>query len=114
MPELRQLGEAQARHSARQARQRGRDGGMRRREAGEVGIGERQGHDVARRLNSIEAEVLTLHGGQDAARQDAVLGGSRGGRRVVLATAIAETSLTVPGVRVVVDELRIARPRSNG
>ena len=33
---------------------------------------------------------------------DAVLAGA-GHRRVVLATAIAETSLTVPGVRVVVD-----------
>ena len=59
---------------------------------------------------AVEAEVLTLHGGQDAAHQDAVLSGATGGRRVVLATSIAETSLTVPGVRVVVDAGLSRRP----
>lgn len=72
--------------------------------------GRREIDDVARRLDRVEAEVLTLHGGQDAARQDAVLSGARGGRRVVLATSIAETSLTVPGVRVVVDAGLSRRP----
>jgi len=82
--------------------------------------------DVARRLgrvedgHGVEAEVLTLHGGQDAAHQDTVLGGASGatgdgagpsgGRRVVLTTSIAETSLTVPGVRVVVDAGLSRRP----
>ncbi|HEY3607297.1 MAG TPA: ATP-dependent helicase HrpB [Pseudonocardiaceae bacterium] len=46
--------------------------------------------------------VLPLHGRLSTAQQDAAL---RPGRvqRVVLATAIAESSLTVPGVRAVVD-----------
>ncbi|GLZ48291.1 ATP-dependent helicase [Actinomycetospora sp. NBRC 106375] len=72
--------------------------------------GRREIDDVARRLGVVGAEVLTLHGGQDATRQDAVLRGSDGGRRVVLATSIAETSLTVPGVRVVVDAGLSRRP----
>ncbi len=86
--------------------------------------GRREIDDVARRLGRVEdrsgttAEVLTLHGGQDAARQDAVLSGATGtgagsgggARRVVLATAIAETSLTVPGVRIVVDAGLSRRP----
>jgi ATP-dependent helicase HrpB len=71
--------------------------------------GRREIDDVARGLAGIDAEVATLHGGQDAARQDAVLAPSAR-RRVVLATAIAETSLTVPGVRVVVDAGLSRRP----
>ncbi|OZM71210.1 ATP-dependent helicase HrpB [Amycolatopsis antarctica] len=47
-------------------------------------------------------DVLPLHGRLTAARQDAALAeGDR--RRVVLASAVAESSLTVPGVRIVVD-----------
>ncbi|GAA4879785.1 ATP-dependent helicase HrpB [Actinomycetospora straminea] len=72
--------------------------------------GRREIDEVARRLGDVGAEVLSLHGGQDAAHQDRVLGGSTDGRRVVLATAIAETSLTVPGVRVVVDAGLSRRP----
>ncbi|QKV95565.1 DEAD/DEAH box helicase [Streptomyces sp. NA02950] len=50
------------------------------------------------------AEVLQVHGRAPAAVQEAVLAGADGGpRRVVLATSVAESSLTVPGVRVVVD-----------
>jgi ATP-dependent helicase HrpB len=48
-----------------------------------------------------QAEVLDLHGGLRAEDQDRVVAGS--GRRVILATNIAETSLTVPGVDTVVD-----------
>jgi ATP-dependent helicase HrpB len=72
--------------------------------------GRREIDDVARRLGRVEAEVLALHGGQDGPAQDAVLGGPSGRRRIVLATAIAETSLTVPGVRVVVDAGLSRRP----
>ncbi|MEJ2863717.1 ATP-dependent helicase HrpB [Actinomycetospora flava] len=77
--------------------------------------GRREIDDVARRLGQkdghrVAAEVFTLHGGQDAAQQDRVLGGGAGGRRVVLTTSIAETSLTVPGVRVVVDAGLSRRP----
>ncbi len=48
------------------------------------------------------ALVLPLHGDLPPAQQDLALRPAEG-RRVVLATSIAETSLTVPGVRVVVD-----------
>ncbi|MFE9839467.1 ATP-dependent RNA helicase [Streptomyces sp. NPDC005551] len=55
-------------------------------------------------------EVLQVHGRAPAAVQDAVLsGGVR--RRVVLATSVAESSLTVPGVRVVVDSGLAREPR---
>jgi ATP-dependent RNA helicase HrpB len=54
--------------------------------------------------------VVTLHGRLSAEKQDAAL---REGpqRRVVLATAVAESSLTVPGVRVVVDSGLARVPR---
>ncbi|MHA6793992.1 ATP-dependent helicase HrpB [Pseudonocardia bannensis] len=49
-----------------------------------------------------DVDVVALHGRMPAAEQDAALTeGPR--RRVVLATALAESSLTVPGVRAVVD-----------
>ncbi|MET8230758.1 ATP-dependent helicase HrpB [Micromonospora sp. NPDC005298] len=46
--------------------------------------------------------ILPLHGRQRGSEQDTALRPADR-RRVVLATALAETSLTVPGVRVVVD-----------
>ncbi|HEY2684045.1 MAG TPA: ATP-dependent helicase HrpB [Steroidobacteraceae bacterium] len=50
------------------------------------------------------ARVLPLYGELDPAAQDAALNPLRGGqRKVVLATSIAETSLTIEGIRVVVD-----------
>jgi len=57
---------------------------------------------VAGRLAGVDADVLPLHGRQPAAVQDAALRPAAH-RRVVLATAVAESSLTVPGVRAVVD-----------
>jgi len=57
---------------------------------------------TAERLAGIEAEVLPLHGELPPAEQDRALAPSVR-RKVVLATSIAETSLTVPGVRIVVD-----------
>jgi ATP-dependent helicase HrpB len=48
------------------------------------------------------AEILPLHGELPPAEQDRALRQSDT-RRVVLATSIAETSLTVPGVRIVID-----------
>src|SRR6185295_9173518 len=53
-------------------------------------------------LEGCGALVLPLHGDLPAAAQDRALQPAEG-RRVVLATSIAETSLTVPGVRIVVD-----------
>ncbi|WP_326761089.1 helicase-related protein [Streptomyces phaeochromogenes] len=66
---------------------------------------------VAGQLGGLgEVEVLQVHGRAPAAVQDAVLsGGTR--RRVVLATSVAESSLTVPGVRVVVDSGLAREPR---
>ncbi len=56
--------------------------------------------------------VLPLHGSLDAAEQDRALAADPGGRRkVVLATDIAETSLTIDGVRVVVDGGQRRAPR---
>ncbi|MGW2634107.1 ATP-dependent helicase HrpB [Streptomyces chattanoogensis] len=59
-------------------------------------------------------EVLQVHGRAPAEVQDAVLAGSGDGvRRVVLATSVAESSLTVPGVRVVVDSGLARVPRTD-
>ncbi|MFJ8676663.1 ATP-dependent helicase HrpB [Streptomyces sp. NPDC093589] len=72
---------------------------------------------VAGQLDGVDAEVLQVHGRASAEVQDAVLAGTearaRGdaGRRVVLATSVAESSLTVPGVRVVVDSGLARVPR---
>ncbi|MFD8061800.1 ATP-dependent helicase HrpB [Streptomyces cyaneofuscatus] len=68
---------------------------------------------VAGRLAGVDAEVLQVHGRAPAAVQDAVLAGSSEGRRVVLATSVAESSLTVPGVRVVVDSGLAREPRTD-
>jgi ATP-dependent helicase HrpB len=59
---------------------------------------------TAERLGGVGALVLPLHGELPPAEQDLALNPAPDGRRkVVLATSIAETSLTVPGVRIVVD-----------
>jgi len=57
---------------------------------------------TAERLGGVAADVLPLHGELPPAEQDKALNPSSR-RKVVLATSIAETSLTVPGVRIVVD-----------
>ena len=55
-------------------------------------------------LGDASADVVPLHGSLPQALQDRALGPSLPGRRkVVLATSIAETSLTIDGVRIVVD-----------
>ncbi|MCB5166775.1 ATP-dependent helicase HrpB [Streptomyces bambusae] len=67
---------------------------------------------VAGQLAGVPAEVLQVHGRAPAAVQDAVLAGGAG-RRVILATAVAESSLTVPGVRIVVDAGLAREPRTD-
>jgi ATP-dependent helicase HrpB len=55
-------------------------------------------------------QVLALYGDMGAAAQDAVLApAAAGSRKVVLATNIAETSLTIPGVTAVVDSGLVRR-----
>ena len=58
--------------------------------------------DVQGAMPSSGVEILQLHGSLDAAEQDRAIAAVPH-RRVILATNIAETSLTVPGVTAVVD-----------
>ena len=55
-------------------------------------------------------ELVPLHGSLDGTAQDAAIRESTS-RRVILATNIAETSLTVPGVSTVIDtgQVKVAR-----
>ncbi|MDQ1483104.1 MAG: ATP-dependent helicase HrpA, partial [Actinomycetota bacterium] len=67
--------------------------------------GEREIRDAAEALTGMampHTEILPLYARLSAAEQHRVFG-RHTGRRVVLATNVAETSLTVPGVRYVVD-----------
>lgn len=68
--------------------------------------GEREIREAAEALGKVRllpgSEILPLFARQSAQEQARVFAAS-GGRRVVLATNVAETSLTVPGVRYVVD-----------
>lgn len=67
---------------------------------------------VGQRLADLRdgVDVVALHGRQSSREQDAVLLPATR-RRVVLATSVAESSLTVPGVRVVVDAGLSRAPR---
>jgi len=59
---------------------------------------------LAERVQDASIEIVPLFGALDAAVQDrAIQPAPRGQRKVVLATSIAETSLTIEGVRIVVD-----------
>jgi len=64
--------------------------------------GEREIRDAIEELALPNTEVIPLFARLSAAEQHRVFGAHRG-RRVVVATNIAETSLTVPGIRSVVD-----------
>jgi ATP-dependent helicase HrpA len=60
--------------------------------------------DALRRASGNDAEILPLFSRLTNAEQDRIFKPASGGRRrVILATNIAETSLTVPGIRYVVD-----------
>ena len=59
---------------------------------------------LGERIHDASIEVVPLFGALDAAVQDrAIAPPPKGCRKVVLATSIAETSLTIEGVRIVVD-----------
>lgn len=69
---------------------------------------------TAERLQGLPADVdlRRLHGSLDPKEQRAAIAAAPDGRRkIVLATSIAETSLTLDGVRVVVDSGLARRPR---
>ncbi len=56
------------------------------------------------RVREPNVDIVALYGALDAREQDRAISPSSPGRRkVVLATSIAETSLTIEGVRVVID-----------
>lgn len=74
--------------------------------------GKREIQRVAAGLGELaEVEVLPLYGEMSLVEQHAVLEPRPARRRVILATNIAETSLTIEGVRVVVDTglMRVSR-----
>ena len=59
---------------------------------------------IAERLRAPDVDICPLYGAMDPADQDRAIAPSPPGRRkIVLATSIAETSLTIQGVRVVID-----------
>lgn len=67
---------------------------------------------TVRRLGGVDADVRALHGRLPHREQDlALTAGVR--RRVVVSTAVAESSLTVPGVRTVVDAGLSRQPRTD-
>ncbi|WP_316177472.1 MULTISPECIES: ATP-dependent helicase HrpB [unclassified Bradyrhizobium] len=67
---------------------------------------------LAERVHDASVEIVPLFGALDAAVQDrAISPAPKGQRKVVLATSIAETSLTIEGVRIVVDSGLARVPR---
>ena len=67
---------------------------------------------LTERVSDPNTEVVPLFGALDAAVQDrAISPAPKGQRKVVLATSIAETSLTIEGVRIVVDSGMARVPR---
>ena len=67
---------------------------------------------VRERITDSEIDVVALYGALDADIQDRAIAPAPPGRRkVVLATSIAETSLTIEGVRVVIDSGLARVPR---
>ncbi|GAB2610122.1 ATP-dependent helicase HrpB [Kribbella endophytica] len=72
--------------------------------------GEGEINGVTRRLADLN--VLPLFGRQSRAEQDRALAPGAA-RRIVVTTSVAESSLTVPGVRVVVDSGLAREPRTD-
>jgi ATP-dependent helicase HrpB len=73
---------------------------------------ERCARELVPALADYPIDVRTLYGALDPAAQDAAIAPAQPGRRkVVIASAIAETSLTIEGVRIVVDAGLSRQPR---
>jgi ATP-dependent helicase HrpB len=67
---------------------------------------------LSERIHDTSIDIVPLFGALDAAVQDRAIAPSpKGRRKVVLATSIAETSLTIEGVRIVVDSGMARIPR---
>ena len=62
----------------------------------------RDAHETLRKHHPPQTEILSLFARLSVADQEKIFQ-SHAGRRIVLATNVAETSLTVPGIRYVVD-----------
>jgi ATP-dependent helicase HrpB len=74
--------------------------------------GQREIARVQQLVGHVDAEVLALHGELPVEQQSRVLRAADDGRRrVVLATNVAESSVTLPGVRVVIDTGQAREPR---
>lgn len=77
--------------------------------------GAREVSEIARRLRDTGAafDVRELHGQIAAEQQDAVIHGRRSDDppRIIVTTSLAESSLTVPGVRLVVDSCLARHPQ---
>ncbi len=68
--------------------------------------------DWLSRRSTDDIEVLALHGELSLAEQQAALAPAEPGlRRIVLATNVAESSVTLPGIRVVIDAGLAREPR---
>lgn len=68
-------------------------------------------------LGAHNSEVFPLHGGLPLSRQKEIIvpkphnGGGPRGRRIILATNIAESALTIPGITMVIDSGRVRLER---
>jgi ATP-dependent RNA helicase HrpB len=67
---------------------------------------------LAERVSDASVDIVPLYGALDRDVQDRAIGPAPAGRRkVVLATSIAETSITIEGVRIVIDSGLARVPR---
>ncbi|MBD8011449.1 ATP-dependent helicase HrpB [Microbacterium sp. Re1] len=77
--------------------------------------GAREVAEIARRIADLapDVDVRQLHGQLPSATQDAVIRGRAGHDRprIIVTTSLAESSLTVPGVRLVVDSCLARQPQ---
>ncbi len=77
--------------------------------AGEI---ERTARLLEERVRDPDVDIRPLYGAMESAAQDAAVSPAASGRRkIVLATSIAEISITIEGVRVVIDSGLSRRPK---
>ncbi len=73
---------------------------------------ERTAEQLRATVRDLNVDIRPLYGAMSASDQDAAISPAPAGRRkIVLATSIAETSLTIEGVRIVVDSGLARRPK---